>query len=497
MILIIKGHSFHYEMENLCRVFFPYEKINTLAEMPQDISGQTLCVTELIKNETDTIVSADLHYSGKHYRAERTVKNSCDDYEKTCERIMAHALYEVLTKACEYIPQWGILTGVRPIKLMRSLIESEGSVDKAKEYFRKDLLVSDEKINLAAETEKNQEKILSISKPDSFSLYISIPFCPTRCAYCSFVSQSVEKSVKLIPEYVKFLCKEIEITAKIAKDLNLRLETIYFGGGTPTAISSEQLTSIMSAIKDNFDLSFLHEYTIEAGRPDTIDMDKLYAMKQYGVTRISINPQTLSDDVLQAIGRRHTAQQAIDAFNMARQAGFDNINMDLIAGLPLDTHKKFANTLDKILLLNPENITVHTLALKRSSNLTKSGEKLEASTAGKMLDIVSDTLPKYGYIPYYLYRQSRMVGNLENTGWSKPGFECLYNVFIMDETHTILSCGAGGVTKIKQPDGPHIERIFNYKFPYEYNGRFDQLMERKGGIYSFYEKYGEASNKGN
>ena len=171
--------------------------------------------------------------------------------------------------------------------------------------------------------------------------------------------------------------------------------------------------------------------------------------------------------------------------------------MDLIAGLPLDTHKKFANTLDKILLLNPENITVHTLALKRSSNLTKSGEKLEASTAGKMLDIVSDTLPKYGYIPYYLYRQSRMVGNLENTGWSKPGFECLYNVFIMDETHTILSCGAGGVTKIKQPDGPHIERIFNYKFPYEYNGRFDQLMERKGGIYSFYEKYGEASNKGN
>lgn len=493
MHLIIQGHDFHYEAENLCRAFLPYEKIKVTDDTPVNDGDSNICIARIEHGDEQDKAISELDLFGKHYSAFRIIQYKAEQSEQQKkelrERMLAHAMYQTLCEALGFEPKWGILTGVRPVKLMRRLIESEGSEQAAGEYFEKNLLVSQEKIKLAQDTAVLEGNILRLSRPDSFSLYISIPFCPTRCSYCSFVSQSVEKSAKLIPEYVQYLLKEIELTGEIARNLGLHLETVYFGGGTPTTLNAQQLTDVMNMIERNFDLSTVREYTIEAGRPDTVTMDKLEQMKSHGVTRISINPQTMSDSVLEAIGRRHTSQQTIEAFEMARRAGFDNINMDLIAGLPEDNAEQFEQTLEKVLSLDPENVTLHTLSMKRSSNMTQSGEQPGRVEAEKMVAMAPKMLYPAGYRPYYLYRQSRILGNLENTGFAKPGYEGLYNVYIMDETHTILSCGASGVTKLRQPNVNRIERIFNFKFPYEYISRFDEICSRKDKIAEFYNSF--------
>ena len=383
---------------------------------------------------------------------------------------------------------WGILTGVRPVKLLRRLAE-ESNEEQAVKKFEKDFFVSNEKIALSRETEHNERKILELSKPESFSLYVGIPFCPSRCSYCSFVMASIERAEKLIEPYTKLLCEEIKRTAEIANKLGLRLETVYFGGGTPTTLSAEQLDTVLGTVNKSFDMSTCREFTVEAGRPDTIDIAKLFALKENNVDRISINPQTVNDEVLKTIGRKHTAQQFFDAFELARKCGFDNINTDLIVGLPTDTPESFKNSLDSIVRLNAECITVHTLCMKRASRLTTEGVTLDlqqARDAREMLAYTQNILGQNEYIPYYMYRQSRMVGNLENVGWSKRGFESLYNVYVMDETHTILACGSGGVTKLKRNNPDYLERIFNFKYPYEYIDRFDELIQRKSGIMQFY-----------
>ena len=339
-------------------------------------------------------------------------------------------------------------------------------------------------------TMRNEGALLARSQPDSCSLYVSIPFCPTRCAYCSFVSSTVEKTVKLIPDYVELLCRELEKTAEVVRDCGLRVESVYFGGGTPTAISAEQLALLLDTVNRHFDLSHSREFTVEAGRPDTVTREKLEVLQNSGVTRISINPQTLSDQVLRRIGRRHTTQQTLDAFHLARACGMDNINMDLIAGLPGDTVEGFRATLDGVLALSPESVTVHTLSLKRSAQLFQDGAgEPEGETAAQMLDYAQSRLTGQGYLPYYLYRQSRMVGNLENIGWCLPGCESPYNVYIMDETHTILACGAGAATKVKRPGVDELERIFNFKFPYEYINRFQEVLERKNRVKQCYEQF--------
>ncbi|MBO5797081.1 MAG: coproporphyrinogen dehydrogenase HemZ, partial [Clostridia bacterium] len=389
-----------------------------------------------------------------------------------------------------FTQSWGILTGVRPVKLLRRLTEELGS-GGAEAYFRDRLLLSSEKLQLTKTTLEAEDKLLSLSRPESFSLYVSVPFCPTRCDYCSFVSYTVERAAKLIPPYVELLCEEIRRTGEIARDLGLRLETVYFGGGTPTTFSAEQLATVMAAVDKHFDLSNLREYTVEAGRPDTVTVDKLRTIRAGGAERVSINPQTLSDDVLRTIGRRHTAGQFYDAFDLARQVGFDCINTDLIAGLPGDSVESFSRTLDGILALAPENITVHTLSLKRASNLVVE-HRSELPSGDDAVRMVGETglrLPAAGYHPYYLYRQSRMAGNQENVGWATEGKDGLYNVYIMDETHTILGVGAGAVTKLKQPGTHYLERIFNYKFPYEYNADHGEMLRRKEQIYDFYAKH--------
>ncbi|MCH5298374.1 MAG: coproporphyrinogen dehydrogenase HemZ [Ruminococcus sp.] len=477
MNLYINNHSFHYELENLTRLFFPNEKINVIKnseayELPY------ICTKISDKLEVDVTIGDFVRSSGA---------NLSDDVEN--ERMLCELLYKILCEFTGVTPPWGMITGVRPVKLYRRLLETNGEKN-ADNYFTDKLFVSPEKLNLAKKTEVVEKQIIDLSTDDSFSLYISIPFCPSRCYYCSFVQSSTARSKHLIDPYVDLLCKEIEHTAKIASDLGLKLSTVYMGGGTPTTLSAEQLDRVLSTVNNSFDVSKLREFTVEAGRPDTITEDKLISLKENKVGRISINPQTLNDSVLEQIGRRHTAQQTIDAYNLARKVGFDSINMDLIAGLPTDTVESFISTLDRICELNPECVTIHTLSLKRSSTLTQDGSSInrdDAGCAAKMLDYAGSKLLSEEYIPYYLYRQSRMVGNLENTGWSKKGFESLYNIYVMDETHTILGCGAGAVTKLKKPRDTYLKRIFNFKYPYEYIDRYEEQLERKNEIYTFYK----------
>ena len=477
MKLYVKNHNFHFELENLTRLFFPNEKITVIRDFSEP--QPPYIYTEVSDKIT---ISVNI---GSFNKSETAVKKLTDDDN---ELVSAQLLYKLLCDFTGLTQPWGILTGVRPVKLLRRLAE-ESSEEQAVKKFEKDFFVSNEKIALSRETEHNERKILELSKPESFSLYVGIPFCPSRCSYCSFVMASIERAEKLIEPYTKLLCEEIKQTAEIANKLGLRLETVYFGGGTPTTLSAEQLDTVLRTVNKSFDMSTCREFTVEAGRPDTIDIAKLFALKENKVDRISINPQTVNDEVLKTIGRKHTAQQFFDAFELARKCGFDNINTDLIAGLPTDTPESFKNSLDSIVRLNAECITVHTLCMKRASRLTTEGVTLDlqqARDAREMLAYTQNILGQNEYIPYYMYRQSRMVGNLENVGWSKKGFESLYNVYVMDETHTILACGSGGVTKLKRNNPDYLERIFNFKYPYEYIDRFDELIQRKSGIMQFY-----------
>ena len=477
MNLYVKNHNFHFELENLTRLFFPNEKITVIRDFSEP--QPPYIYTEVSDKIT---ISVNI---GSFNKSETAVKKLTDGDN---ELVSAQLLYKLLCDFTGLTQPWGILTGVRPVKLLRRLAE-ESNEEQAVKKFEKDFFVSNEKIALSRETEHNERKILELSKPESFSLYVGIPFCPSRCSYCSFVMASIERAEKLIEPYTKLLCEEIKRTAEIANKLGLRLETVYFGGGTPTTLSAEQLDTVLRTVNKSFDMSTCREFTVEAGRPDTIDIAKLFALKENKVDRISINPQTVNDEVLKTIGRKHTAQQFFDAFELARKCGFDNINTDLIAGLPTDTPESFKNSLDSIVRLNAECITVHTLCMKRASRLTTEGVTLDlqqARDAREMLAYTQNILGQNEYIPYYMYRQSRMVGNLENVGWSKKGFESLYNVYVMDETHTILACGSGGVTKLKRNNPDYLERIFNFKYPYEYIDRFDELIQRKSGIMQFY-----------
>lgn len=481
MILEILNHEYQYEAEKLTRIFYPNEKINVVFEKYNENDDAIL--TTRLNDESVTVKFRD---EKSNLLFSKTQEISTGDDK---ELVTVTLIYEALTLVTGYAPKWGMLTGIRPSKLLRNLKEKN---DNGLEIFKKRFFVDDDKTSLANSVAEAEEKIISLSNKNSFSLYVSIPFCPTRCSYCSFVSHAMTQDLieKLMPEYVEYLVKEIEYTGKIAKDLNLQLESIYYGGGTPTTLNENQLDTVIKAIAENFDLSALREYTIEAGRPDTVTREKLAVMKNGGVTRISINPQTFSDEILEKIGRRHTAKQAEEAFMLAREMGFDNINMDLIAGLPDDTLDGFKATLNKALSLNPENITVHTLALKRSSNMGEGGKVAveKSKLAGNMLDFAYSTLLDNGFYPYYMYRQAKSLGNLENTGYCKENKECLYNIFMMEECHSVFAVGAGAVTRLKAPNSSKIDRIFNYKYPYEYISGFDTLIDRKKAIYEFYEK---------
>lgn len=477
------GNGFDYEMEKLIRLYLPFEKIEVLHTKSD---GERLAVVSLEETNAGLSLYTKLCLSGK--KAERKKEIEKRFPEKETELMLAGMLADCFFDITDYAPQWGILTGVRPARLLRNKIKELGE-EKAREYFKNVLRVSDSKLDLCLAAAA-EDKIISLSGPMSYSLYFSVPFCPSRCSYCSFVSHSVDKAGELIPAYVEKLCEELKYTAQIAQSLGLKLETVYMGGGTPTTLNENQLYTVLDTVARHFDLSNVREFTVEAGRPDTVSPGKLDVIKQCGAGRISINPQTLDDGVLKAIGRRHTEADFYKAFKLAEKAGFNAVNTDLIAGLPTDTVEGFKNTVDKIIKLSPQSVTVHSLSMKRASTLTERGEFPEIDAgrnACEMVDYARHQLTLNGILPYYMYRQSKTVGNLENVGYAKEGFEGLYNVYIMDETHTVLACGASAVTKLREPNGNKIKRIFNFKYPYEYIGRFEEQLKRKSDIELFYK----------
>ena len=477
MILIIDSHPFRYEMEALCRMFLHGRelKITEEAEIPPK---EDYIYTALEGDEITVKAKID----GKYAEAKRTAEN---DHARNMEL----AVFGVLTEILSIRPKWGVLTGIRPVKLAMQLHDMGLSEEEIRKKLKEERLVSDEKLDLLLTTMEHELEIRASSRPNSVSLYISIPFCPSRCSYCTFTSHSVEKAAKLIPQYVELLCGELKDIAVLIDEIGLHLETVYMGGGTPTVLTAKQLDRVLSTVNESFDMTGVRELTVEAGRPDTITAEKLAVLKKNGVGRISINPQTMDDEVLAAIGRKHTAEDVKNAFALAKTFGFDSINMDLISGLPGDNMEKFYKTIAEVIAMNPDNITLHTLTVKHGANLAPMAQSVFAATADAMNEYAYGEFAKAGYFPYYLYRQKGTVDNLENVGFCKPGKEGIYNIFIMDETHTVLSAGAGGVTKLKAPYDKKIERIFNFKYPYEYIERFELMNERKEQVRNFYEKY--------
>ena len=483
MKIYITGLPSGYEVEHLIRLFYPMAPLTlTPPEAGED------CVWA---EKTADGLRAMVREQGETRTAEAPLPKPVEEGGETPEFSLASLTYDLLRSWTGIRPPWGKMTGVRPVRLIhdkRAAGWTEAEIDR---FFLGRFDCSEQKYTMAKQIADLQEPILKRGcQPKAYSLYLGIPFCPSRCSYCSFVSCNLDRDRKMVQPYVDCLCREVEAIRREVDQAGLELCSIYIGGGTPTSLSADQLRQLMGTVRDNFDLSHIAEYTVEAGRPDCTDAEKLRVIKKYGATRISINPQTFSDTVLQNIGRRHTAQDIIDCFAAARAAGHTNINMDLIAGLPGDTVEGFAASLRQAIALAPENITVHTLTLKRASNIVVEHRAADYADVAAMLDSCS-MLAEAGYRPYYMYRQKGTLQNLENIGWAKPGFECLYNIYIMEEVHTILSAGAGGSTKLVIPGQRRgkIERIFNFKYPTEYIDRFAELLDRKKAVEDFYARY--------
>ncbi|MEE1280376.1 MAG: coproporphyrinogen dehydrogenase HemZ [Oscillospiraceae bacterium] len=484
MQIIINNHPFRYEMENIARMFFHEREIEIKFDIAEPSGDYVL--TQICQNG-EILVSVSA--SGR-YAEECEKCRSCSEQETEWQ--MAGLLYDCLLKISGKEQKWGLLTGVRPTRLVHRMLDAGLAAQEIRQKFLSQYRVSEEKFLLVWQTAQAERPVLLESRPQDFSLYISIPFCPSRCNYCSFVSGSVEKFAGIIPQYVEYLAKEIEDAGNIAKTAGLRLKSVYFGGGTPTTLSTQQLAFLMGKIADSFDLSHIEEYTVEAGRPDTVTIEKLSAIKDMGADRISINPQTFSDNVLKAIGRRHTSKQTLDAFELAKKVGFKTINMDLIAGLTDDTLESFVNSLETAISLRPENITLHTLTVKRAANLAQMSEStfVKGETpAEKMVGMSRQRLFENGFFPYYMYRQKNTLSNLENVGYTLDGHKGYYNIYIMDEVHTILALGAGAVTKLKSPHSDDIRRVYNYKYPTEYLSGFENIINRKREVLKFYEQY--------
>lgn len=478
--LFSSGHSYNYETERLVRMFLkaPVSLINSPPTEPPYI------ITSVDKSGESPLLSVSLNISGTQRQAEGAIGEG-----ESAELELCRLLYNLLSEETGSRLRWGMLTGVRPVKLARGITENGFSFTQTEKMLRLHYLVSEDAASLCMEVLGVQNEALVVPSPFECGLYISIPFCPNRCSYCSFVSHSVEKAARLIPGYVDSLCDELIALSKAVRAAGLSVTSVYMGGGTPTTLSAEQIGRVMGTVQSHFDLGRLREYTVEAGRPDTITMEKLRAIKQGGAGRISINPQSLHDNVLRGVGRRHTAEEFFTAFNMAREVGFSSINADLIAGLPGDTPEGFRDSLDRVLALSPENITVHTLAIKRAADMGDSPLSILATAApavGEMLSYTRQALAAAGQRPYYLYRQQNTLGGYENVGYALPGFEGHYNVVMMEETGSVLSAGAGGVTRLIGKNG-RTERIFALKYPYEYMTRPQRRAENLTRIVSFYE----------
>lgn len=474
MVVKLGIPQIRYEVESLTRMLLgetPVTVVLPEETVPDD--KDMITVTEE-PAENGVLCRVRTLLGGKMQESARL----CADDSAQKEQAVCRIIYDQLTVLLGHSLPWGMLTGVRPVKLVRQMTEA-GLTEAEITQKLTDYGVSEERLRLSLDTWHDQKEIIEGLAPDKVSLYVAIPFCPSRCSYCSFVSHSIERAGNMLEDYLPLLLRELELTARLIKEAGLTLISIYIGGGTPTTLSAEQMDGLLREIVKNFDLSACEEFTVEAGRPDTITREKLAVLAKNGVDRISINPQTLNDHVLSVIGRRHTATDFMAAWQLSEEFSFDR-NVDLIAGLPEDTLESFQSTLEQILALRPENITVHTLTVKHASTLKEEGP--QRRTAMEMVEYSRHALETAGYLPYYLYRQKGTVEALENVGYTLPDKACKYNVYIMDDGHTIISAGAGGVTKLV-PTGPQrITRSFNYKYPYEYINRFETVLERKAAL---------------
>lgn len=471
--IVVKGLESTYEIEHLARIFYPHAALRAGA-------GTRGSLVYAFAGRCRLAAGVRLADGRRHVVVQRAPDPGQDrQFALSC------LLYGLLCRQTGMYPPWGMLTGVRPVNYLRRQLTADGE-EGARDFLVRQCDVSPEKYALSRQIVAIQQPVLEALPPRSYSLYISIPFCPTRCSYCSFVSRSIQQEARFIQPYLEKLVQELELTAQLAGQAGLALQSIYIGGGTPTVLDLHQLDTLLAGVAKYYDTSAVKEYTVEAGRPDCTDYDKLKLLKQYGVGRISINPQSLSDTVLKAIGRSHTAADVLRCYADARRAGHSNINMDLIAGLPQDTEESFASTLRTVLELEPENITLHTLTLKRASDIRKQEEGPAPSSPLAMLKMAYPAFRGQRYYPYYLYRQKSGLENLENTGWTKPGFEGLYNIYIMEEVHSILAVGAGASTKLVAPDERKINRIYNVKFPADYIRQFDQILIKKREVLDFY-----------
>jgi len=489
MKLCLKGHDYKYAVEQIFLMFFPQEKPRYEAEPPE---GEDYSLITLVNDGGVYTAAAVVSLGGKVSGAsERTAPDPEDQlkFHREIQKCIKKAYYAAASRATGREAPWGALTGIRPVKIPVRLINEGCSREEAERILREEYFVSPEKAALAIETAEASIRAQKSLEKQDISLYVGIPFCPTRCSYCSFVSSSVQKSLHLIEPYLEALFKEIEAAARLVKETGLRIVSVYIGGGTPTTLTAAQLEALIGKLRSEFDLSAVREFTVEAGRADTIDEDKLRAIKAGRAHRISVNPQTMDDEVLRAAGRCHTAAEVEKAFEIARRVGFEVINADLIAGLPTDTPEGFRASLERLLRLGPENITVHTLALKKGSKLTERGFLPSEEDVRAMLETSRKLLRAAGYKPYYLYRQKFTAGNFENLGWSLPGKDSLYNICIMEELHTIISLGGGGVTKLVAPKCGRIERIFNAKYPYEYISSIEKEIGAKEYLKTFLNKY--------
>jgi coproporphyrinogen dehydrogenase HemZ len=485
--------SFDYEFEDVIKLFFLPDDIKNSNE-PWDKCSEAflLCFREVI--EEQDYLSIKL----KDQAFDELVRIPCEDIFhcedklrlKAFKRLIKRRLFLLLSKYTGKIIPWGILTGIRPAKLVNEFLDNGIRKEAIISTLKKDYFVTDSKASLLYEVAENQRDMFLNSTKNSISLYIGIPFCPTRCLYCSFSSSTIEQYKKVIDAYVDTLLKEIKHTAKLIIENNFKIESIYIGGGTPTSLKAHQLSTLLEGIEKYLDLSNLKEYTIEAGRPDTIDIDKLKVIKNSKVSRISINPQTMNAVTLEKIGRKHSPEDIEKAFSMARAMGFDNINMDIICGLPGEDVGMFKNTLEKIKSMKPDNLTVHTMAIKRASRLTEEKENYnlekQYTQVSEMVEMAYEYAIEMGLTPYYLYRQKNILGNLENVGYSVKNKECLYNIQIMEERQSIFACGAGAATKFIFPHN-RIERAFNVKSVEEYMLRIDEMIERKVKISKLYQ----------
>ena len=494
MKIAVEGDLNPYYIQTIAMTFFPGEKFGD-GDDPRLSARVVLADGEDGSRSTVTLTDGE----GGSAEGEDFEPWRADGDDRTRKLSSGRAFFKAAAALTGYRPPWGIMTGVRPSKLATEFLtaglgEKESADEMANSY-----LALPEKARLAVGVAKTESELIKPGDDGKCSVYIAIPFCPTRCDYCSFVSYTSPRLLSLIPEYLDRLRDDISFTTALIRDLGLKVSTVYIGGGTPTVLDSLSLDALLSSLRGLTEGA--DEFTLEAGRPDTITPEKMKIAVSHGVGRVSVNPQTLNDAVLASIGRRHTTERFFEAYGIARDAGIGTVNVDLIAGLPGDDPDSFTDTCERIVKLRPENLTVHTFTVKKSAKLKEEGAyDREGRDAEKSVSISSRYAADAGYRPYYMYRQKNTVGNLENVGYSLPGFECMYNVYMMEEIHSVFACGASAVTKlVSLPDAGgyrDIKRIFESKYPYEYlresenGGLIEKRKKLTDDIFSFYREHG-------